>query len=102
MALERAVPQSLIDCISDLLRYDPAMRPTTRRCKEYSFLPLPTGHPGPGRVSSEEMEVAGTEISEDYAESVFSYDTVSTSVGALWTLRAHPSVEEESTEPDPL
>jgi hypothetical protein len=101
MALERAVPQPLIDCISDLLRYDPARRPTSRRCKEYPVLPLPSSHPGPGRVSSEEMEVAGTEVSKNYAESVVSYDTVSTSVGSLWTF-AHLSVGEEFTEPDPL
>lgn len=92
----------MIDYISDLLRYDPATRLTSRQCIEYPALPLPTSRPGPGRVSSEEMEVAGTEVLEDYAESVVSNDTVSTRMGTLWNLRAHPSVGEEFTERDLL
>src|ERR1700722_2367339 len=35
---ERTVPHSLIDCISDLLRYDPQMRLTSHQCLDHPYL----------------------------------------------------------------
>ncbi|PPQ63781.1 hypothetical protein CVT24_004323 [Panaeolus cyanescens] len=35
---ERTVPRSLVDCIRDLLRYDPNKRLTTRQCLEHPYL----------------------------------------------------------------
>lgn len=32
------VPQTLIDCISDLLRYDPEIRLSSRECMEHPYL----------------------------------------------------------------
>lgn len=49
---ERTVPVSLVDCIHDLLRYDPKVRLTSRQCLEHAYLletiprnniPLPAG-----------------------------------------------------------
>ena len=35
---EKTIPRSLIDCIRDLLRYDPDRRLTSRQCRDHSYL----------------------------------------------------------------
>jgi hypothetical protein len=42
----KAVPRSLINCIRDLLRYDPEKRLTSRQCREHPYLQetLPRNH----------------------------------------------------------
>lgn len=56
---DRNVPLKLIECIADLLRYDPSLRLTSRQCIEHPYLlettplnnpPGPPTHPPPPRV----------------------------------------------------
>ena len=67
---ERTVPHSLIDCISDLLRYDPQMRLTSHQCLDHPYLletSLRNNPPPPSSDPSITVPLSSTAKSQERA-----------------------------------